>query len=96
MENYTHVIHIGATPPPRAILQCPAHPTKVPSQARGWRRFVGLRCLYGCLAGYHMCSADEPRLDAPVHDAHPVLGLDAFVAVPCHVLVEHRRRTRRP
>ena len=32
-----------------------------------------------------MCSADEPQLDAPVHDAHPVLGLDAFVAVPCHV-----------
>lgn len=36
-----------------------------------------------------MCSGDEPELDAPVHDAHLALRLDAPVAVPDHVLVEH-------
>ena len=37
-----------------------------------------------------MVSDDEPELDAFVHDAHAVFGLDALVAVPDHVLVEHR------
>ena len=37
-----------------------------------------------------MVSGDEPELDAFVHDAHAVFGLDALVAVPDHVLVEHR------
>ena len=37
-----------------------------------------------------MVSGDEPELDAFVHDAHPVFGLDALVPVPDHVLVEHR------
>ena len=36
-----------------------------------------------------MVSDDEPELDAFVHDAHAVFGLDALVAVPDHVLVEH-------
>ena len=36
-----------------------------------------------------MVSGDEPELDAFVHDAHAVFGLDALVAVPDHVLVEH-------